>query len=136
MHHHIAPTDRKRRCFLLGLNCFDFLYSNLQFLLQFAEEYFRSKGLTEAGGARNEVSSAKSEIASKPSPSPKDWNSAISLQTGDASNPTPYWDIGVDGKGQYVQVVDTGFDDASCFLRDGPKRNLTGNLNDRLQVML
>lgn len=81
--------------------------------------------MTEAGGARNEVPSIKGEIATKPSPSPKDLKSAISLQTGDASNSTPYWDIGVDGEGQYVQVVDTGFDDASCFLREGPKRNLT-----------
>ena len=34
-----------------------------------------------------------------------------------------------------VQVVDTGFDDASCLLRDGPKQGLSGNLSDTLQVM-
>ena len=30
---------------------------------------------------------------------------------------TPLWDIGINGTGQFVQVTDTGFDDASCFLR-------------------
>ena len=76
-----------------------------------------------------------SKTASNSSPAPKDFDSAVSLQSGDAANPTPYWDIGVDGSSQLVQVVDTGFDDASCLLRDGPKQGLSGNLSDTLQVM-
>mgnify|MGYP002214581036 CR=1 FL=1 len=37
--------------------------------------------------------------------------------SGSALGATPLWDIGINGTGQFVQVTDTGFDDASCFLR-------------------
>jgi hypothetical protein len=67
-------------------------------------------------------------------PAAKDFNSAVSLQSGDPLNPTPYWDVGVTGANQYVQISDTGFDDASCLLRDGPKNGLSGDLNPTLQV--
>jgi hypothetical protein len=40
------------------------------------------------------------------------------LQSGDSNKPYPFWNAGIDGSNQYVQVTDTGFDDASCFLRD------------------
>jgi len=40
------------------------------------------------------------------------------LQSGNASMPYPFWNAGINGSNQYVQVTDTGFDDASCFLRD------------------
>ena len=62
-----------------------------------------------------------------------------SLQSGNASDPTPFWDIGVDGSGMFVQVVDTGFDDASCFLRDtmtesAAASSLTGDFASGVQV--
>jgi subtilisin family serine protease len=62
-----------------------------------------------------------------------------SLQSGSASDPTPFWDIGVDGSGMFVQVVDTGFDDASCFLRDtmtesAAASSLTGAFASGVQV--
>jgi subtilisin family serine protease len=42
----------------------------------------------------------------------------------------PLWDLGVDGSGQFVSIADTGFDDASCFLRDaGSKDFLNGFFN-------
>jgi subtilisin family serine protease len=48
---------------------------------------------------------------------------------------TPLWDIGVNGTGQFAQVVDTGFDDASCFLRDlNSESLLTGSLSSTKQV--
>ena len=80
-----------------------------------------------------EFEAAKGAPATHP-PSPKDFDSAAALQSGDAANPTPYWDVGVDGTNQFVQVCDTGFDDASCLLRDGQKQGLTGGLSDTLQV--
>ena len=94
------------------------------------------EGAAEGAKVASMLSSAKSsKTTSKSSPAPKDFDSAVSLQSGDAANPTPYWDIGVDGTSQFVQVVDTGFDDASCLLRDGPKEGLSGNQSDTLQVM-
>jgi hypothetical protein len=80
-----------------------------------------------------EFEAAKGAPATHP-PSPKDFDSAAALQSGDAANPTPYWDVGVNGTNQFVQVCDTGFDDASCLLRDGQKQGLTGGLSDTLQV--
>ena len=43
---------------------------------------------------------------------------ATSLQSSDVSDPRPAWAVGLTGAHQLVQVVDTGFDDASCWLRD------------------
>ena len=94
------------------------------------------KGAAKGTKTASMLSGMKSsKLASTSSPAPKDYDSAVSLQSGDATNPTPYWDIGVDGSSQFVQVVDTGFDDASCLLRDGPKQGLSGNLSDTLQVV-
>lgn len=58
------------------------------------------------------------------------------LQSGDATKPSPYWDAGIDGSNQYVQVTDTGFDDASCFLRDTDESAsvLTGSFNSDVQL--
>ena len=104
--------------------------------MQINKEISRVKGAAKNAQAAGMLSSAESsKTASKSSPAPKDFDSAVSLQSGDATNPTPYWDIGVNGTNQLVQVVDTGFDDASCLLRDGPKQGLSGNLSDTLQVM-
>ena len=57
------------------------------------------------------------------------------LQSGDVGT-TPLWDAGITGGGQLVQVVDTGFDDASCFLRDtdATDGDLTGSFNGDVQV--
>jgi hypothetical protein len=58
------------------------------------------------------------------------------LQSGDSNNMSPFWDIGIDGTGEYVQVADTGFDDGSCFLIDDPstRSSLTGNFNFDVQI--
>jgi hypothetical protein len=57
------------------------------------------------------------------------------LQSGDADTTPPLWAAGVTGAGQFVHVSDTGFDDASCFLRtDGSAAGLTGDFNARFQV--
>jgi len=95
----------------------------------------RSKGPVRSAAAVNVLSSRNSKMAMNYSPTPKDIDSAVALQSGNAANPTPYWDIGMNGAGQLVQICDTGFDDASCLLRDGPKQGLTGNLSDTLQVI-
>jgi subtilisin family serine protease len=59
---------------------------------------------------------------------------AHALQSGEVES-TPLWDMGVTGQGQVVQVADTGFDDASCFLRDtGSATSLTGHFNGAFQV--
>jgi len=58
------------------------------------------------------------------------------LQSGDSNDMSPFWDIGIDGSGEYVQVADTGFDDGSCFLIDDPstRPSLTGNFNFDVQI--
>jgi len=93
------------------------------------------KGLSRRVAAAQILSSRKSENNTKSSPALKDIASAVALQSGNAANPTPYWDIGINGANQFVQICDTGFDDASCLLRDGPKQGLSGNLSHTLQVM-
>ena len=56
------------------------------------------------------------------------------LQSG-TSGSAPLWAIGVNGSGQFVQVTDTGFDDASCFFRDYESSAfLTGDFNSEFQV--
>jgi len=102
-------------------------------LFEFMQKFGRLKDAIKVSPADNNSKRVKGTSTLK-SPVPKDINSTVALQSGDAANPTPYWDIGVDGTGQFVQIVDTGFDDASCFLRDGPEEGLTGNLSDTLQV--
>jgi subtilisin family serine protease len=58
------------------------------------------------------------------------------LQSGDSSKPYPFWSVGINGSDQYVQVTDTGFDDASCFLRDtdASKSVLKGPFNFDVQL--
>ena len=58
------------------------------------------------------------------------------LQSGDSSKPYPFWGVGINGSDQYVQVTDTGFDDASCFLRDtdASKSVLKGPFNFDVQL--
>jgi subtilisin family serine protease len=76
------------------------------------------------------------DVASAESPQPRALNSVavIALQSGSTGS-APLWAIGVNGTGQYVQVTDTGFDDASCFLRDfGSAASLTGGFNADYQV--
>lgn len=97
------------------------------------QKFGRLKGATKVTAADKIYKRVKGASTFK-SPVPKDIDSTVALQSGDAANPTPYWDIGVDDTGQFVQIVDTSFDDASCFLRDDPKEGLTGNLSDTLQV--
>jgi hypothetical protein len=61
--------------------------------------------------------------------------STTSLQSGDSGDPNPFWDLGLDGTGQFVEVADTGFDDASCFFRPvGSASVLTGDFNGDVQV--
>ena len=48
---------------------------------------------------------------------------------------TPLWDIGINGTGQFVQVTDTGFDDASCFLR-GDAGYGSGRVSNRCSALL
>ena len=57
------------------------------------------------------------------------------LQSGDVGS-APLWSAGIMGGGQLVQVTDTGFDDASCFLRDtdATDGDLTGSFNGDVQV--
>ena len=47
--------------------------------------------------------------------------SAESLQSG-ATDVLPLWENGINGTGIFVAVSDTGFDDASCWLRDTDSR--------------
>jgi hypothetical protein len=61
---------------------------------------------------------------------------ATALQSADSSKPFPFWDAGINGTNQYVQVTDTGFDDASCFFRDtdASASVLTGPFNFNVQL--
>jgi len=61
---------------------------------------------------------------------------ATALQSADSSKPSPFWDAGIDGTNQYVQVTDTGFDDASCFFRntDASASVLKGPFNFDVQI--
>jgi hypothetical protein len=58
------------------------------------------------------------------------------LQSGDSNKPYPFWNAGINGSNQFVQVTDTGFDDASCFLRDtdASKSVLKGPFNFDVQL--
>jgi hypothetical protein len=57
------------------------------------------------------------------------------LQSGDESEPNPFWSLGINGTGQFVEVADTGFDDASCFFRPiDSASQLTGSFNADVQV--
>ena len=58
------------------------------------------------------------------------------LQSGNANQPYPFWRAGINGSNQFVQVTDTGFDDASCFLRDtdASKSLLKGPFNSNVQL--
>ena len=58
------------------------------------------------------------------------------LQSGDSNKPYPFWNAGINGSNQFVQVTDTGFDDASCFLRDtdASKSVLMGPFNFDVQL--
>ena len=59
---------------------------------------------------------------------------ADALQSGQSGS-TPLWDAGITGAGQYIQVCDTGVDDASCFFRDdGTASSLTGSYSSSAQV--
>jgi hypothetical protein len=60
---------------------------------------------------------------------------ATALQSGSSSNPTPIFDAGINGDGEFVQVADTGFDDGSCFFREAnSKFLLSGPFNDAVQI--
>jgi hypothetical protein len=60
---------------------------------------------------------------------------STALQSGSSAQPYPFWGIGINGSGQFVQVTDTGADDASCFLRDfDVAASLTGVFNSNAQV--
>jgi hypothetical protein len=58
------------------------------------------------------------------------------LQSGSSSRPYPFWSAGINGSNQYVQIADSGFDDASCFLRntDESKSVLKGPSNFDVQL--
>ena len=89
------------------------------------------------GGAAAAASKVDATAESRPRPKPRRANSVAvtGLQSGDSLDPTPLWDAGLTGSGQFVQVTDTGFDDASCFLRDtGSKASLTGAFSSSNQV--
>ena len=57
-------------------------------------------------------------ISSKPKISNSDASAIV--QTGDGAHPNthPFWAHGITGKGQIVQVGDTGLDQYSCFFHD------------------
>jgi subtilisin family serine protease len=60
---------------------------------------------------------------------------AASVLNSGFPNGQSLWDYNITGSGQFVQVTDTGFDDASCWLRDTDSAsNLTGDLNTDYQV--
>jgi len=92
--------------------------------------------------ARKELAAATSRVAKGAGevkvPAPKrslNFMAVQALQSGDVGT-SPLWDAGITGGSQLVQVTDTGFDDASCFLRDSGATDgdLTGSFNGDVQV--
>ena len=56
------------------------------------------------------------------------------MQSGVADS-TPLWDAGFTGGGEFVQVCDTGVDDASCWFRSANTSDeLTGDYSSAAQV--
>ena len=58
------------------------------------------------------------------------------LQPGSSNKPYPFWNAGINGSNQFVQITDSGFADASCFLRDtdASKSMLKGPFNFDVQL--
>jgi hypothetical protein len=97
-------------------------------------------GHKKSGDLRNQVSDKIRELGSS-SGSPGEARSlnyiaVTALQSGSSSRPYPFWSAGINGSNQYVQIADSGFDDASCFLRntDESKSVLKGPFNFDVQL--
>mmetsp|Transcript_11916 Transcript_11916/g.26119 ORF Transcript_11916/g.26119 Transcript_11916/m.26119 type:complete len:947 (-) Transcript_11916:312-3152(-) len=68
------------------------------------------------------------------------YNAAWVIQRGVVNNKqTPFWDAGITGAGQFVQVTDTGVDTSHCFFRDNNgdvKKNKKGDWQPNLRKVV